>query len=1628
MNGLFSFFLIKCLRSVFVSLMPLPESFRLSMMASWTAIALTALPVWAQLELTPDTAPDRSLGTQVLQNALPNGDVIMGGTRSLNGQHLFHSFQEFNVRDNRGVYFQNPIGVQNILTRVTGRDPSDILGTLGVLGNANLFFLNPNGIFFGPNARLQINGSFVASTASSFRFPDGSEFSANNSLAPPLLMVNITPGLQTGTISPGSTITNRGNLTTGQDLILESDRLDLQGQLVAGRNLILKAQDTVQIRDSATTSLVASSGANLTVQGNTVDIFTLNHPNSGFWSGRNLVLQSPNPVVGDAHFFAGGNFQVEQLDGRAGDLLSPHDPIILTNGDVRLGNYQGASLHILAGGSVTLEGNITIISPGTADTTINPSNTTLFNGSRRYADLASVNLTNYEPILNRDRTVQSVNPVSVSIPINGSTQATLDVRAGIDWATLGGLPPNPVTISSPEFTTTEPPANANITVNGNIQINQAAGLVLLTNQYNPNTLPGTIAIQGDVNTSTTVPGANGGNIQIYGRGDITIASPNPPNKIFVIASSGPAGNGGAITFATNSGSIILVNADPISNSLSNLGNAGNGGAISFATNVGNINFTNSNSFSDSRTNSFSGRAGDGGTISFTTNFGNINLDNSASDSYSRSSSNFISLGNAGNGGAISFVTNVGNITSNSRSDSSSGSGSTFFSFGNAGNGGTISFATNVGNISLTDLSSSSSYSYAILGNAGNGGAISFATNSGNINLTNSDSFSDSRSLGRAGNGGTISFKTVNSGNISLTNSDSTSRSISLSNSAGNGGFISFATNSGNIELTNSASNSYSASNSGTAGNGGAISFTTTVGNITFKGTAPNTPTTLNSYSASATGDAGNGGAIFVSARRGIIAGADSTLNSFAVSQTERSGNGGRVTLEAGSGIAGLTIRTVSSGDNSGDVQINGFGNLLIDFTNILTAQQIAQSVEVELCLVPPCSSPNNLPLDTVFNLTLDISARGQAGNVAVSSIGNLTFSNSLIQSDTRGGNPAGNITINSPGMVSFNNSQIISNTRSGGQAGSIAVNAGEGITLTNASSLSATSGNAGTAGNITLNAPILTVAGNAQVFAETTGSGKGGTIAANALTRIDLLRVEDASPILSVETSGAGQAGNIILNTPTLTLSDKARITATATRTATNLEDSGSITLNASSLNLAGIVGVFAETQGQAPAGTLTLNPYLNELDLNIALTRNSQISASTSGSGNGGDLIVAAPQSITVTGPGKLAVETSGTGNAGNMIFTTRQLTLAGGVELSASTTGTGNAGDIGINAEALTLSGGATVSTNTFSSGAAGNLTIQVNDTLFLTGRGTGLFASTTPGSTGNGGNIIIDPRLVQIENGATIAVDSQGSGTGGSISLRAGRLELRDRASITAETASAQGGNITLDVQDLILLRRGSLISATAGTAQSDGDGGNITIRAPFIIGVLRENSDITANAFAGRGGNIAITTNAIFGLLPQARLTPLSDITASSEFGLSGTIAITDLNVDPNRGLVALPTNLTDTSRQVREACAPGSAAIARKNSFVVVGRGGLPASPEAAQTGDRPLVDLVSVVPPSSSSANVPSESSTHAQDEPLAVKPDAIVEAQGWTIARDGTVFLSAHNYVDSASPAGIPLPTCISR
>jgi filamentous hemagglutinin family protein len=154
--------------------------------------------------------PDNSVPTIVEQ-----AEEIMrinGGERE--GNNLFHSFDEFSIPEGMEATFENATDIENIFTRVTGGEVSNIDGILSTQGDANFFFINPNGIVFGDNASLNVGGSFIASTAESVQLEDGSEFSATNPSEPILDLTGFPVGLNLGELPGAISVNGTGNQIT----------------------------------------------------------------------------------------------------------------------------------------------------------------------------------------------------------------------------------------------------------------------------------------------------------------------------------------------------------------------------------------------------------------------------------------------------------------------------------------------------------------------------------------------------------------------------------------------------------------------------------------------------------------------------------------------------------------------------------------------------------------------------------------------------------------------------------------------------------------------------------------------------------------------------------------------------------------------------------------------------------------------------------------------------------------------------------------------------------------------------------------------------------------------------------------------------------------------------------------------------------------------------------------------------------------------------------------------------------------------------------------------------------------------------------------------------------------------
>ena len=302
-------------------------------------------PVVATAQIIPDaTLPINSTVT-------PQGNslLINGGTKV--GENLFHSFEQFSISTGQSAHFNNALTIQNILSRVTGESVSHIDGLIRANSSANLFFLNPNGIIFGPNAVLDLGGSFFATTASKVQLADGGSYSASNP-ADSLLTVSIPIGLGFGS-NPGA-IHVQG---TGHNLIVSFSSPVI-------RNSHSSQSSGLRVKLGQTLALVGGdirvSGGILTAEGGQIALgsvssgqVSLSSSSEGWSLGYEGVpgfgdLQLDSRALADASGLGSGSIQV-----RSRRLALADGSVFLIQNQ---GQLSGGAISIKASESVTVSG------------------------------------------------------------------------------------------------------------------------------------------------------------------------------------------------------------------------------------------------------------------------------------------------------------------------------------------------------------------------------------------------------------------------------------------------------------------------------------------------------------------------------------------------------------------------------------------------------------------------------------------------------------------------------------------------------------------------------------------------------------------------------------------------------------------------------------------------------------------------------------------------------------------------------------------------------------------------------------------------------------------------------------------------------------------------------------------------------------------------------------------------------------------------------------------------------------------------------------------------------------------------------------------------------------------------
>jgi filamentous hemagglutinin family protein len=733
--------------------------------------------------------------------------------------------------------------------------------------------------------------------------------------------------------------------------------------------------------------------------------------------------------------------------------------------------------------------------------------------------------------------------------------------------------------------------------------------------------------------------------------------------------------------------------------------------------------------------------------------------------------------------------------------------------------------------------------------------------------------------------------------------------------------------------------------------------------------------------------------------------------------------GRNITVSGSSYSNRSIINTRSSGTDAntkgGGVNINATGDVTVsgNLSGISTSTMDAiQGGDITL-------SAGNLQILDGAYLEASPYGMGNGGQISISvgdtvKLASATGDESAIQTGAYASGESGNIYIQTNRLINRDGSQIQTdpttdpnNLPTGGKQGDIKIIARESVEVSGIStgvfllgfpkptSITSFSTGQSDSGNIDIQTPKFSLADGASISAGTDGSGAGGSISISGLNgsragSVELLGNSNLGQFLGTEnvpafagvgngsrirsiTSDTGNAGVVKINADRVTLQGGTRIDVSTLASG----QGGSIDIQANSVNLVDGGQLISTTKGSGQAGKINIRAN-NILNL------------------NGTDATFESKRaflSLILVVSNQPAARQALTEYLQQPNITSQQSLLNYWQQSNP------NAIDRQVLEQYFAFLQTNSTARSTLQSYLAktdGQTSLSDYNILLNVGNTSGIVSRSQANSTGNGGDITVTSPNLNIQNGALMTVNSNGTGRGGNITATADTIKL-DRGAITAKTVSANGGEIDLKIDRLLLLRNQSEISASAAT---NGNGGNIHIFAPngLIIAVPNENSNITASATGGQGGRIQIKADNVLGFSTQR--TDLSNITATSTFGPQGIVTISTLG-NANQGLQ--PDPIAPSTPTLSQTCAGNSDRPA--STFIDSGKGGV------TSTTSDPLRSSNLWIDPRVANTPVPN----------LPIAP-TIEAAQGWQMGKNRTVILTNQPTNNFEPMPNAPAPNCV--
>ena len=523
---------------------------------------------------------------------------------------------------------------------------------------------------------------------------------------------------------------------------------------------------------------------------------------------------------------------------------------------------------------------------------------------------------------------------------------------------------------------------------------------------------------------------------------------------------------------------------------------------------------------------------------------------------------------------------------------------------------------------------------------------------------------------------------------------------------------------------------------------------------------------------------------------------------------------------------------------AGGLTFDGTEPLLFDEDALVGSTSSKISAESgRLNLVSVASPGEVIPTISGLEITADrgammttntlLKASGVASGQVWMRAGDVVISNSAIENRTID-QAGGDIDIEVDNLALEKGAAISSNTRGIGAGGHIRIKVADKLSLSGTDNdgygaaiyidSSSTMPQAGSAGDITIQAQSISITDGGSIFSYANNSGGAGNIS----IEVDEINLTEESDIYS-GTEGSGDAGNLTIQAQSISIADKSIISSYTN----NSGDAGDISIKADEINLTESY-IYVNTEGSGQAGNVAIQAD------EINLISGAQIGSMTFSSGHGGTTTLDVSGTLMISGE-----------NANSY----RSGVFAGSQDNQLENAG--DAGSIAIHARRVVMSEGGVIQGATFGTGHGGTIDLHVAESLTISGQSRDGIPSIISSSS---------TEMADVRVGGTTLKEGLQHGNAGSLFIQVPIINIVDGAEISARANRSGGGNIELIASQLIYLHDAQLTTSVKG---GFGNGGNLTLNHPNFI--VLNHGQIKAEADAGQGGILPLPQTTLSNLL-------------------------------------------------------------------------------------------------------------------------------------------------------------------